>query len=73
MRPNISCESLTFNEMFDEDLRRKQNFQKTFIESVPSLEPIVRFKKKRPQGRKPRFKGLEKSEFIFGPINSVNL
>ena len=50
MTPNLSCESLNINETLenDLDLRIRQNFQKTLIESVPSLDPVVRFKKKRP-------------------------
>jgi hypothetical protein len=73
MTPNLSCDSLFINETFenDLDLRIRQNFHKNIIESVPSLDPIVRFKKRRPQGGKERFKGLDTSDFIFGPNNSV--
>jgi hypothetical protein len=73
MTPNLSCDSLLINETFenDLDLRIRHNFQKTILESVPSLDPIVRFKKRRPQGAKERFKGLDTSGFIFGVNNSV--
>jgi hypothetical protein len=52
MTPNLSCESLNISETYenDLDLRIRHNFQKTILESVPSLDPVVRFKKKRPQG-----------------------